>query len=108
MSQIFSNLLNNSAKYTHPGGRIQIEARQIGPTVTISVRDNGVGFDTDQPRLARHGLIGMRYRVEAEGGTMRLDSRPGHGTVIEATLPPEPPAAGTAESIDPVPAAAEA
>ena len=29
----------------------------------------------------------MRYRVEAEGGTMRLSSKPGEGTLIEATLP---------------------
>ena len=29
----------------------------------------------------------MRYRVEAEGGTMRLSSKPGQGTLIEATLP---------------------
>ena len=41
----------------------------------VSVRDNGVGFDTDVPRCA-HGLIGMRYRVEAEGGTMRSSRRP--------------------------------
>ncbi len=36
----------------------------------------------------------MRYRVEAEGGTMRLSSKPGEGTLIEATLPP--PVAGAA------------
>jgi hypothetical protein len=29
----------------------------------------------------------MRYRVEAEGGSMRLSSKPGEGTLIEATLP---------------------
>ena len=58
---------------------------------TVTVRDNGMGFDTSAPRLARHGLIGMRYRVEADGGTMRLESTPGSGTVIEATLPPAPP-----------------
>jgi hypothetical protein len=40
----------------------------------------------------------MRYRVEAEGGSMRLESRPGQGTLIEAVLPvvdvdePAPPA----------------
>lgn len=58
--------------------------------VLISVRDNGIGFDTDAPRLQRHGLLGMRYRVEAEGGTMRLSSNPGEGTLIEATLPAFP------------------
>ena len=52
--------------------------------------NDGQGDDdghTDMPRLQRHGLLGMRYRVEAEGGTMRLSSKPGEGTLIEATLP---------------------
>ena len=75
----------------------------------ISVRDNGAGFDTEQPRLARHGLIGMRYRVEADGGTMRLESRPGQGTLIEATLPPARTGdSGQDEALDALPAAAEA
>ena len=38
-------------------------------------------------RAATHGLIGMRYRVEADGGSMRLESAPGKGTLIEAILP---------------------
>jgi signal transduction histidine kinase len=75
----------------------------------ISVRDNGTGFDTEQPRLARHGLIGMRYRVEADGGTMRLESSPGLGTLIEATLPPAPSGESRqSESLDALPAPAEA
>jgi len=73
----------------------------------ISVRDDGVGFDTNQPRLARHGLIGMRYRVEADGGTMRLESSPGQGTLIEATLPPAQ-AGSEGDGLDAVPATAEA
>ena len=80
----------------------------------VSVRDDGIGFDTGLPRLARHGLLGMRYRVEAEGGTMRLVSAPGEGTLIEATLPPPAPEP-SADAADPAtsanlaqPASAEA
>jgi signal transduction histidine kinase len=73
------------------------------------VKDDGIGFDTGVPRLARHGLIGMRYRVEAEGGTMELASSPGAGTLIEATLPApragDPAAAGLSEDVA-LPAAA--
>ena len=76
------------------------------------MRDNGVGFDTSLPRLARHGLLGMRYRVEAEGGTMRLVSAPGEGTLIEATLPPPAPATPVDAAADrrasPLPASAVA
>ncbi len=74
----------------------------------VAVRDNGVGFDVSAPRLARHGLIGMRYRVEADGGTMRLESTPGAGTLIEATLPPAPPEAAEGDGTPALAAAAEA
>ena len=73
--------------------------------VRVSVRDNGVGFDTTVPRNSAHGLLGMRYRLETEGGTMRLESAPGEGTLIEAQLPevivptaPSPAALPTDES----------
>ena len=55
--------------------------------MTITVRDNGIGFDASVPRQAAHGLLGMRYRVEAEGGRLQLHSAPGQGTRIEAALP---------------------
>jgi len=53
----------------------------------VRVRDDGVGFDQSEPRATAHGLLGMRYRVEAEGGRMNLLSAPGRGTTIEATIP---------------------
>jgi signal transduction histidine kinase len=74
----------------------------------VSVRDDGVGFDMGKPRLASHGLLGMRYRVEANGGSMRLESSPGQGTLIEATLPEERPEAPPNDGVDAVPAPAEA
>jgi len=51
--------------------------------VTITIDDDGVGgasFD------AGHGLLGLRDRVEALGGTLVLDSPPGQGTHLRATL----------------------
>lgn len=55
--------------------------------VRVSVRDDGVGFDpTVQPRSA-YGLVGMRYRVEAEGGHLSIASAPGEGTLIQVMLP---------------------
>lgn len=53
----------------------------------ISVCDDGVGFDTRARRATAHGLLGMRYRVEAEGGKFWLESAPGEGTRIHASLP---------------------
>jgi PAS domain S-box-containing protein len=47
LAQVFANLLNNSAKYTEPGGHIQLDAQQLGNEVVVSVRDNGVGISCD-------------------------------------------------------------
>lgn len=53
----------------------------------VSVRDDGVGFDPAHQPRSSFGLIGMRYRVAAEGGEFKLSSAPGEGTCVEAMLP---------------------
>jgi signal transduction histidine kinase len=53
----------------------------------VSVRDDGVGFDTTARRSSTYGLAGMRVRVEAEGGTLTLKSTPQQGTLIQVRLP---------------------
>jgi signal transduction histidine kinase len=44
LAQVFSNLLNNSAKYTEKGGRIWLTAYRENGSVLVSVRDNGIGI----------------------------------------------------------------
>ncbi len=52
LAQVFSNLLNNAAKYTEPGGEILVEGTLEGATVTITVQDNGIGISPEmQPRI---------------------------------------------------------
>ena len=85
--RLVQEALTNVVKYAKATEVVVTLTAPAGGGALVSVRDNGIGFDTDLPRLQRHGLLGMRYRVEAEGGTMRLSSKPGQGTVIEATLP---------------------
>jgi signal transduction histidine kinase len=53
----------------------------------IDVNDDGVGFDATAQRTSAHGLLGMRYRIESEGGQFSLHSAPGQGTRIGATVP---------------------
>jgi signal transduction histidine kinase len=47
LSQVFSNLLTNAAKYTDPGGRIEVVARLEGANVAVEVRDDGIGLAPD-------------------------------------------------------------
>ena len=58
--------------------------------VDLSVRDDGVGFDTRVPPRSAYGLVGMRYRVEAEGGTLAVVSAPQQGTLIRLSLREQP------------------
>ena len=53
---------------------------------SIEVGDDGSGFE---PAVTRSGfgLAGMRGRVEEAGGTVQVDSAPGHGTRVEVQLP---------------------
>jgi signal transduction histidine kinase/CheY-like chemotaxis protein len=44
LAQVFSNLLNNSAKYTEPGGHIELAAGLHGDEIVVSVKDNGIGL----------------------------------------------------------------
>jgi signal transduction histidine kinase len=47
LAQVFANLLNNSAKYTEPGGRVTVSAQREGEHVVVRVRDTGVGIPKD-------------------------------------------------------------
>lgn len=93
--RMIQEALTNISKYGH-ATQVEVSLYAEGEDVCVAVRDDGVGFDVNQPRSSAHGLLGMRYRLEAEGGKMRLTSAPGKGTLIEAVLPagasPEAPA----------------
>ncbi len=92
--RLVQEALTNIAKYAK-ATEVWVDLSHHDGTATISVRDNGCGFDTETPRHATHGLLGMRYRVEAEGGQMKLTSLSGHGTCIEARLPSVAPTRGS-------------
>ena len=87
--------ITNIGKYAH-AGQVWLTLEAAGDTVQVSVRDDGVGFDGSQTSRSSFGLLGMRFRVEAEGGTLSINSAPGQGTQVQLTLPRaavEPPPA---------------
>lgn len=78
--------LTNIAKYA-AAKHVTVSLARDGDRARIAVQDDGRGFDPEAVRGTAHGLMGMRYRVESQGGAMRVRSRPGAGTTIEAWLP---------------------
>jgi len=106
LTQVFSNLLINAAKYTDAGGRIQLRARPQGNEVLVSVSDNGIGIPADMlPRVfdmffqshaavarAEGGLgVGLslvRGLVRLHGGSVEARSDgPGRGSEFVVRLP---------------------
>ncbi len=105
LSQVLSNLLTNSIKYTQPNGSISLKADMVGSEVVIFVSDNGVGMEpgqikhmfemfTQAQRVAdrSHGLgIGLalvKSIVEMHGGHVEaLSDGPGKGSEFRVTLP---------------------
>jgi signal transduction histidine kinase len=75
--------------FRHSGGsEHRVAVAKSDAQLTVSVSDNGAGFDPKTADTAgRVGLEGMRERVEILGGTFQLQTAPGQGTVIQASLP---------------------
>jgi len=92
--RVVQEAMTNLAKYAH-AKQVWIglgPSRKHAGQVQVSVRDDGAGFDPLAARRSAFGLLGMRFRVEAEGGSLRIRSRPGQGTLIEVFLPMSLPA----------------
>lgn len=90
--------------------RKHARARSVAVTVTpipearvrLEVADDGIGFDADTAPDG-FGLSGMSERLALVGGTLRVTSAPGAGTVIVAELPASMPSAGATVSSTPAP-----
>jgi CheY-like chemotaxis protein len=109
IAQVLSNLLNNAAKYTDPGGKVWLVAEQEGHRIAVRVRDTGIGipaamlarvFDMfmqvdRSPGRAQGGLgVGLtlvRAMLEMHGGTVEVRSDgPGRGSEFTIRLPLAP------------------
>ena len=105
LKQVLFNYLSNAVKFTNKRGRIWARVRQEGEELVIEVQDSGIGIRAeDIPRLFEQfqqldassakkyqgtglGLAITRTMVEAQGGTVRVRSKPGRGSTFYARLP---------------------
>ncbi|MGB6753726.1 MAG: ATP-binding protein [Xanthobacteraceae bacterium] len=105
LKQIALNLLSNAVKFTPEGGAVAVYGRERGGTVTIAIKDNGIGipkialrklgrpFEQVESQLTKKyqgsglGLAIAKSLVELHGGDMRIRSTLGTGTIVIVRLP---------------------
>lgn len=112
LTQIFSNLLSNAAKYTERGGKIRLDVQPTAAGVTVSITDNGIGIEPtcleeifgmfSQAKSNRHlmagglgiGLALVRVIAELHGGRVYATSKGvGQGSAFHVDLPVAQPEA---------------
>ena len=105
LRQVLWNLLSNAIIYTPPGGRVEVAACSGEDSVTLEVRDTGVGIPEEELPLVFHmfhrvdksrhtstggtglGLAIAKNIVDLHDGTISLESRQGTGTRVTVKLP---------------------
>jgi signal transduction histidine kinase len=105
IGRVLNNLVSNALRHTPAGGRVQVEARRLGPRVQVTVSDTGDGIPAaDLPHIFERfyrgeksrsrqtggsglGLAIARGIVRAHGGEIRAESEAGRGARFTFTLP---------------------
>lgn len=110
VKQVMVNLLSNAVKFTPNGGRVMARSKVFENSVTLTIADTGIGiashalrklgkpFEQVESQLTKThagsglGLAIAKSLVNLHGGSMRIRSKPGAGTVVRVTLPRHRPA----------------
>jgi signal transduction histidine kinase len=84
--RIVQEALQNAIKYSQ-AHEITVDLHGVADGVRLTITDDGIGFDVDGTWTRGLGLISMRERIEAVGGTLSIFSKPGFGTRLVASVP---------------------
>jgi len=85
--RIYQELLTNVARHAR-ASRVDIELTDTGDGWTLRVEDDGIGITSDaEQRRSSLGLLGMRERVVALGGTLAFERGPVQGTIATVHVP---------------------
>ncbi|MFD8676134.1 sensor histidine kinase [Streptomyces seoulensis] len=93
--RIAQSALGNTVRHAE-ATTAEVTLSYLGDHIALDVVDDGCGFDlvslpAPDPETGGFGLTAMRARTHALGGTLRIESVPGHGTLLAARLPFTPP-----------------
>ncbi|WP_051250382.1 sensor histidine kinase [Paenibacillus harenae] len=107
LSQVWVNLIHNAIKFTPARGSVKVLLQRLGNDISVRIEDTGIGIpQEDLPRIFERfyksdkqrtrtaegsglGLSIVKKIVELHHGGIRIDSRPGEGSVFEVSLPAE-------------------
>jgi two-component system cell cycle sensor histidine kinase PleC len=105
LKQVVLNLLSNAVKFTPDGGRVMARSQVFENSIALTIADTGIGiashslrrlgkpFEQVESQLTKThagsglGLAIAKSLVNLHGGSMRLRSKPGTGTVVRVILP---------------------
>lgn len=95
--RVVQEALTNCARHAS-ASRIEVTVQGWPATVTVTVEDNGVGFDVPMVRRTGLGLLGAEERIKELGGWMTISSRVSKGTRLQFEIPACP-----ASTVEPAP-----
>ena len=105
LERTITNLIDNAIKYTPEGGRVSVNARHENESVIIEVTDNGIGiaqhevpfiferfYRVDRSRSRELGGTGLglsivKHVVQVHGGSIQVETSPGHGSTFRLLIP---------------------
>ncbi len=87
--RVVQEALTNIGKYA-AATEVSVQLSRVETGIRLRITDNGKGFDPTTQKVGSHGLVGMRFRIESHGGSMRVVSAPQQGVTIVAELPGSP------------------
>jgi signal transduction histidine kinase len=87
--RLVQEALNNAVRHSS-AKNAKVTVRQSDKSIRVAVADDGRGFDPHRTRGM--GILGMEERVKRLGGTLAIESSPGHGARVIAELPLSPAA----------------